>query len=74
MESLANVKAPTLLIVGSLDTEVMQLNLKALEKIQVEKELKIVRGASHLFEEPGKMDEVCSLAANWFLKHTTPNF
>jgi dienelactone hydrolase len=72
MESLASVKSPTLLIVGSLDTDVLQLNLKAIEKIQVEKELKIIPGASHLFEEAGTMNEVCRLSTEWFLNHPLP--
>jgi putative phosphoribosyl transferase len=72
MASLPNVKAPTLLIVGSLDTEVLQLNVKAIEKLEGEKRLEIVEGASHLFEEPGTMDKVCNLAVKWFKNHFTP--
>jgi putative phosphoribosyl transferase len=72
MESLGSVKAPTLLIVGSRDYDVIKLNQKALEKINTEKQLIEVEGATHLFEEPGTMEEVCRLAADWFSKHSTP--
>jgi putative phosphoribosyl transferase len=67
--SLPNVKAPVLLIVGGLDTAVIDLNEKAFGKLKSERELKIVQGATHLFEEPGKMDEVAALAVDWFKKH-----
>lgn len=63
------VKAPTLLIVGSLDYEVIQLNELAFSLLRCPKELKIVEDATHLFEEPGKLEEVSSLAKAWFLKH-----
>jgi putative phosphoribosyl transferase len=63
---LQYVKSPTLLIVGGYDGLVFGLNQKAYEKLQCEKELRIVHGASHLFEEPGKMKEVARLAAEWF--------
>lgn len=66
---LDQVKAPTLLIVGGLDDVVIQLNEKALEMINTEKKLVIVPGATHLFEEPGKMEEVALLAVEWFKKH-----
>jgi putative phosphoribosyl transferase len=66
------VKAPVLLIVGSLDTVVLQLNKQALEQLHGEKELVIVEGATHLFEEPGKLDLVAKLSASWFEKHLTP--
>jgi dienelactone hydrolase len=72
MESLASVKAPTLLIVGSLDHQVLELNRKALERLNSEKKLEIVKGATHLFEEPGTMEEVCALAASWFKNHMQP--
>jgi putative phosphoribosyl transferase len=72
MESLPNVKAPTLLIVGSKDYDVLQLNQKAFDKLETEKELVEVEGATHLFEEPGTMEEVCALAASWFEKHLQP--
>jgi putative phosphoribosyl transferase len=72
MESLSNVKAPTLLIVGSKDYDVLQLNQKAFDKLETEKELVEVEGATHLFEEPGTMEEVCALAASWFENHLQP--
>lgn len=66
---LPRVRAPTLLIVGGLDALVLALNKEAMEYLVCEKELAVVPGASHLFEEPGKLDEVAKLAAEWFLKH-----
>lgn len=68
-ESLAKVKAPTLLIVGGVDTEVLQLNREALALIRAQKKLEIVPGASHLFEESGKLEEAAALAIDWFIKH-----
>ena len=68
-EDLAKVKSPTLLIVRSLDTEVIQLNEDAFALLKCEKKLTVVEGASHLFEELGKMEIVSELAANWFLNH-----
>ena len=65
-ENLAKVKAPTLLIVGGIDTEVLQLNREALQLIRVEKKLEIVPGASHLFEESGKLEEAAAFAIDWF--------
>lgn len=67
--ALYRVKAPTLLIVGGRDYTVITLNQEAFEKLAGEKELVTVRGANHLFEEPGALDEVARLAANWFLKY-----
>lgn len=71
-EALPLVKAPTLLIVGGLDDVVIELNKEALDQLSCEKRLSIVPGASHLFEEPGKLDEVASLARDWFVQHLTP--
>jgi dienelactone hydrolase len=68
-DSLHWVKAPTLLIVGSLDHDVLILNRKAYFQLECEKEFKIVKGASHLFEEPGAMQKVCEHAGNWFEKY-----
>ena len=68
-ESLSYVKAPTLLIVGGLDGTVIDLNQEAFRQLACTKELKIIPGASHLFEEPGKLDEVARLAAAWFDKY-----
>lgn len=70
--ALARVKAPTLLLVGSLDTQVITLNKRALNMLTCEKQIMIVQGASHLFEEPGKLDEVALLARTWFLQHLHP--
>jgi dienelactone hydrolase len=67
--ALAQVTAPTLLIVGSLDTEVIELNEAAYERLQCEKELALVPGASHLFEEPGTLAQAGALAAEWFVRH-----
>ncbi|MHB8232183.1 MAG: dienelactone hydrolase family protein [bacterium] len=69
MESLYLVKAPTLLIVGGEDFDVIELNKAAYENIAAEKKLKIIPGASHLFEEPGALDEVARLASAWFSEH-----
>jgi len=66
---LALVEAPTLLIVGSLDEPVIGLNRDAFTRITSEKDLVIVPGASHLFEEPGTLEIVASLARSWFGAH-----
>ena len=71
-EALPKVKAPTLLIVGGNDDVVVGLNEKALGKISCEKELKIVPGATHLFEEPGTLEQVAHLASAWFKKKLQP--
>ncbi len=67
---LHSVNAATLLIVGSLDKEVLNLNKEAFSQLKCEKRLEIVEGASHLFEEPGKMEIVSELAASWFEKYS----
>lgn len=67
--SLLNVKAPTLLIIGSLDENVLELNKRAYSQLKCEKKIEIIEGATHLFEETGKLDEVAELATNWFNKH-----
>ena len=67
--ALYQVKAPTLLIVGSNDHPVIAMNREALEKLPSEKELVLVPGASHLFEEKGTLEEVARLAARWFRNH-----
>lgn len=64
--ALDRVTAPTLFIVGGLDFGVIELNQAAFEQLICIKKMKIVRGATHLFEEPGKLDEVALLAAMWF--------
>ena len=67
--ALPQVKSPTLLIVGGLDYAVIEMNQEAYEQMICEKELKIVRGATHLFEEPGTLEGVASLAADWFQRY-----
>ena len=67
--ALKQVKAPTLLIVGSRDTQVMGLNNQAYDQLTCEKRIEIVDGASHLFEEPGALHKVADLAADWFEKY-----
>ena len=69
MEALPNVNAPALLIVGGDDAPVIEMNEEALKKIRCEKKLEIVKGATHLFEEPGTLEKVAELAADWFKKH-----
>jgi putative phosphoribosyl transferase len=67
---LAEVRAPTLLIVGGDDTEVLALNREAHEQLGCSvRQLVVVPGATHLFEEPGTLDEVARLAAGWFGRH-----
>ncbi|MBI4278046.1 MAG: dienelactone hydrolase family protein [Armatimonadetes bacterium] len=68
---LPRVQAPTLLIVGSLDLPVLDMNRDALALLECEKELAVVPGASHLFEEPGTLEEVARLAAMWFVRCLT---
>jgi putative phosphoribosyl transferase len=69
---LPQVLSPTLLIVGGEDTPIISLNEAAYEKLSCTKELVIVPGASHLFEEPGTLDKVAQLARSWFIKHFLP--
>lgn len=66
---LADVLSPTLLIVGSLDTVVVDLNREAFAQMRCEKALEIIPGASHLFEEPGTLDQAADLARHWFVSH-----
>ena len=68
-DALAHVKAPTLLVVGERDAEVLRMNESAYEKLACEKSLAIVPYATHLFQEPGTLEEVARLAADWFRKH-----
>jgi pimeloyl-ACP methyl ester carboxylesterase len=63
------VKAPTLLLVGSLDGPVIAMNQEAFAQLRCVKELQIIPGATHLFEEPGRLEMVASLAAAWFQKY-----
>lgn len=68
-EYLPNVVAPTLLLVGGLDTEVIELNRQAMDQMTTEKKLVIIPGATHLFEEPGKLEEVTKFSTDWFLRY-----
>jgi putative phosphoribosyl transferase len=68
-EALPRVRAPTLLIVGSRDEVVLGLNREAMARMTAPAELEIVPGATHLFEEPGALQEVARLARDWFEEH-----
>lgn len=68
-DALPRVRAATLLIVGGNDELVLELNRETLERLTAEKRLEIVPGATHLFEEPGALEEVSRLARDWFLEH-----
>jgi putative phosphoribosyl transferase len=68
-EALPKVTAPTLLIVGGDDLQVLELNREAMARMRCHVELEIVRGATHLFEEPGRLEIVADLAARWFTSH-----
>lgn len=70
---LSKVMAPTLLIVGGDDTEVLALNRQALAELRCDKRLSIVPEATHLFEEPGTLEQVIKLSADWFLDYLCPN-
>ncbi|HXH56535.1 dienelactone hydrolase family protein [Iamia sp.] len=70
-ESLDEVEAPTLLIVGGLDPTVIDLNRQAHDRMRAERSLEIVPGATHLFEEPGALDHVARMAGDWFTRHLT---
>jgi pimeloyl-ACP methyl ester carboxylesterase len=67
--ALPRVECPTLLIVGGLDDVVIGLNEQAQQRLRCATELVIVPGATHLFEEPGTLEEVARLAAEWFARH-----
>jgi putative phosphoribosyl transferase len=67
--ALARVRAPTLLIVGGNDVPVIEMNREAMKRLRVEKELEIVSGATHLFEEPRALEKVAHLASDWFVRH-----
>lgn len=66
---LDEVQAPTLCIVGGKDTQVLELNRQALEKLKTEKQLDVIPDAGHLFEEPGALEEVAHRAREWFQQH-----
>jgi putative phosphoribosyl transferase len=70
---LAQVRAPTLLIVGGLDHAVIELNRAAQSDLRCENQLRIVPGATHLFEEPGTLDAAAHLASGWFTDHLAPS-
>jgi putative phosphoribosyl transferase len=69
--ALPRVSAPTLLIVGGRDTPVIGMNREAMARMRAEVRLEIVPGASHLFEEPGTLEQAAHLARDWFLQHVT---
>lgn len=68
-DSLSEIVVPTLFLVGSLDRQVIKLNNQAFNKLKCEKQIQIIEGASHLFEEPGKLNEVAQIAVEWFEKY-----
>lgn len=72
-EALPFVTAPTLLIVGGRDYPVIEMNREALAQLRCEKRLEIVPGATHLFEEPGTLEQVARMAADWFVTHLERN-
>ena len=71
-DSFDHVRAATLLIVGGNDDVVIELNKQALARLPEPKELQIVPGATHLFEEPGALDRVAELATSWFARYLHP--
>jgi putative phosphoribosyl transferase len=68
-DTLARVRAPTLLIVGEIDVPVIEMNRERIGEMNVEKELEIVSRVTHLFEEPGALEKVAQLTAGWFVRH-----
>ncbi|MBT8184629.1 MAG: alpha/beta hydrolase [Eudoraea sp.] len=69
LDELYKVTAPTLLIVGGRDDVVIELNEKAYQRLAGKRKLEIIPGATHLFEEPGKLQQVAEISADWFIKH-----
>jgi pimeloyl-ACP methyl ester carboxylesterase len=69
LSALHQVTAPTLLLVGGMDVPVIEMNKTAFDELHCVKEMKIVPGATHLFEEPGKLLEVANLAISWYRRH-----
>ncbi len=69
LKALPMVTAPTLLIVGQLDVPVIQMNKQAFDQLHCIKEMKIIPGATHLFEEPGKLIEVAEMAISWYKEY-----
>lgn len=70
--ALAQVKAPTLLIVGGHDQAVIEMNQNAMKEMHCIKKLEIIPGATHLFEEPGTLDKAAELAKDWFIQYLKP--
>lgn len=68
-DALTDVRAPTLLVVGGFDTEVLELNRIAAARMGVQPRIEVVPGATHLFEEPGTLEQVAELAGQWFDRH-----
>jgi putative phosphoribosyl transferase len=66
---LSQVRAPTLFLVGGLDTEVLDLNQQAMDQMSAEKKLVVIPDATHLFEEPGKLEAVAKFSTDWFLRY-----
>jgi pimeloyl-ACP methyl ester carboxylesterase len=71
-DELSEVEAPTLLIVGGHDDVVLQLNKEALGFLRCPKQLAVIPGATHLFPEPGTLEEVARLARDWFCRYLAP--
>jgi putative phosphoribosyl transferase len=71
-DALPGVRAPTLLIVGGRDEPVIGMNREAMARLRAEHRLEIVPGATHLFEEPGTLEQVAVLAGDWFTSHLAP--
>jgi dienelactone hydrolase len=71
--ALPEVKAPVLLIVGGEDTDVIEMNRDAMHRMNCRKELRIIEGATHLFEEPGALEQVAEMAAEWFASNFSQN-
>ena len=71
-DALSRVVSPTLLIIGALDDAVIEMNREAMSKMKCQVEMRIIPGATHLFEEPGALEFVASLAAEWFVKYLRP--
>jgi len=72
-DALPKVHAPTLLVVGGNDDIVIELNEMARDQMRCEVRLEIIPGATHLFEEPGALEQVAKLASDWFIAHLTRN-
>jgi dienelactone hydrolase len=68
-DALPRVQAPSLLIVGARDEQVIELNQQAMARMRAPVKLEIVAGATHLFEEPGALEQVARLAGEWFVRH-----